>query len=258
MAIYEILTVNLRQQVSNLPEMAVISLIRTPERLSIFRDRFADSTGDILCIPGVDGATLSTPELIKRGLLHSSASTWPLGQIGCAISHMRCHLYCIRSGKPLVIFEDDAIAAPGWRLRLQLLLQEAPADWDMLLLGWNLDSCLQLEWSAGITSTSLCNPRYLDSEKMLSALTSVNQRSWFRLHKALGLAGYIVSPRGAERLLSWAWPLRTLPIEVQDLPLRICFSFDGQLNSLYPKINAWVCFPPLVLGQNNKKISLTE
>ncbi len=250
--------VNFGWQIMNLPEMAVISLIRTPERLSRFRDRFADSTDDILCIPGVDGVTLSTPELIKRGLLHPSAATWPLGQIGCAISHMRCHLHCIRSGRPLVIFEDDALPATGWRNRLQLLLQDAPEDWEMLLLGWNLDSCLQLEWSAGVTSTSLCYPRYLSSNQMLNALTSVHQRGWFRLHKALGLAGYIVSPRGAQRLLSWSWPLRTLPIEVQDLPLRTCFSLDGQLNSLYPKMNAWVCFPPLVLGLNNKKSSLTE
>ncbi len=258
MAIHESLIVNFGKHISNLPEMAVINLIRTPERLCLFRDRFDDPTGDILCIPGIDGATLSTPELVKRGLLHPSAVNWPLGQIGCAISHMRCHLHCMRSGRPLIIFEDDAIPASGWRYRLQSLLQDAPKDWEMLLLGWNLDSCLQLEWSTGMTSTSLCNPRYLDSEKMINALTSVNQRSWFGLHKALGLAGYIVSPRGAQRLLSWAWPLRTLPIEVQDLPLRTCFSLDGQLNSLYPEMNSWVCFPPLVLGLNNKIVSLTE
>ncbi len=246
------------QQIRNLPALAVISLKRTPERLQIFRERFADSGDDIFCIPGVDGASLSIADLIKRGLLHPSALNWPPGQIGCAISHLRCHLHCIRSGRPLAIFEDDALPALGWRQTLQLLLQEAPVDWEILLLGWNLDSCLQLEWSAGMMSTSLCYPRYPDPDKMLDALTSVNNHSWFRLHKALGLAGYIVSPRGAQRLLSWAWPLRTLPIEVQDLPLRICYSLDGQLNSLYPKMNAWVCFPPLVLGQNNKKVSLTE
>ena len=34
-----------------------------------------------------------------------------------------------------------------------------------------------------------------------SALDHVDQRQWFRLHKGLGLAGYLVSPVGAPKIL---------------------------------------------------------
>jgi len=242
---------------NELPETIVISLAKTPERLKQFRERFGECFHSIRCFPGIDGTSLSIPELVDRGLIDPTAMSWPLGQLGCAISHIRCHIYCLQTGRNLVVFEDDAFPANNWESILQSMLHLAPADWDLLLLGWNLDSCLQFELSKGMSSTSLFNPCYPDARMIENLLSSVDQRLWLRLQKGFGLSGYVISPRGAARLLEWSLPLRTMPINFNNLPQRNCFSLDGELNNLYPKINAWVCFPPLILADNNKPTSLT-
>ena len=244
-----------------LPAMTVINLARSKDRLDGFRRRCRQPVEAIPRLNGVEGQGLDLDALEARGLLAPSARGWPRGQLGCALSHIKALLRCQRSGTPLMIFEDDALFAPDWAQRLGPLLNKAPATWDLLLLGWNMDSCLQLEWGAGLTATALFQPRHPDPATLEACLASHShshgQAQWFRLYKALGLAGYVVSPAGASRILSWCLPLRTLPIAAADLPERPCFSLDGQLNSLYPQLSAWVCVPPLVLGANEKPLSLT-
>ena len=236
----------------------VIHLKRSPERLEAFRSRFASTSLAIEPLAGIDGLALDGPWLVQQGLLDASALEWPKGHLGCACSHIRALLRCLRRKRPLLIFEDDAIAPPGWEQQLNALLAQAPPAWEMLLLGWNLDSCLQLEWAPGQTFTSLFQPRFPTEWDLSVALSAVHQRQWLRLQKGLGLAGYVVNPEAAARLLEWALPLRTLPIDVPELPRRPCFSLDGQLNHLYPNLRIWASFPPLLLGLNDKRLSQTS
>lgn len=236
----------------------MISLKRSSDRLAAFRQRFGDAAESITVVSGVDGELLDADRLHQLGVIDASALDWPQGQLGCALSHLRCLLHCLRTNRCLVIFEDDAIPAPDWSQELARLVAEASAHWDLLLLGWNLDSCLQLEWGAGVSMTGLFQPRFPNEDQLRCALAGPGVRRWFALRKALGLAGYVVSPAGAARILEWALPLRTLPIQTPDLPDRPCFSLDGQLNCLYPELSAWVCVPPLVLGANHKPSSLTS
>ena len=238
-------------------DAVVISLTRTSQRLIEFRDRFIGSPLVINHLEGVDGACLNLQVLLQQGVIDASVLRWPRGQVGCALSHLRAIHGVVARNRPLLILEDDAQPAPDWYNQLHQLLTIAPPQWDLLLLGWNLDSCLQLEWAPGQTFTSLFQPRFSPQSSLESALDHVDQRQWFRLHKGLGLAGYLVSPVGASKILDWALPLRTLPIQAQELPERPCFSFDGQLNSLYPKLQAWAAFPPLILGINDKSNSET-
>jgi glycosyl transferase family 25 len=238
-------------------DAAVISLPRSAERLAAFRKRAGGAWPWIELMPGVDGQQLDPHDLERRGLISASALSWPRGQLGCALSHLRCLLRCQRREQAMLVFEDDAVFPNDWIAQLEQLLHQAPADWDLLLLGWNLDSCLQLEWAPGLSLTALFQPRFPNSSKMSQALETHTPRSWYRLQKGLGLAGYLVSPAGARKLLGWALPLRTLPITAPELPERPCFSLDGQLNSLYPELSAWACMPPLVLGANDKPASLT-
>lgn len=238
-------------------DAAVISLARSPERLAAFRQRCGLAAEWIDHVRGVDGLRLDPAALLSRGLLSPSALEWPRGQLGCALSHLRCLLLCQGRNLPLLVFEDDALLAPNWLVQLPELLTTAPAQWDLLLLGWNLDSCLQLEWAEGISLSALFQPRFPAPGQLQAALAAPGSRRWYRLHKGLGLAGYVVSPAGAARILSWALPLRTLPITTPELPERPCFSLDGQLNSLYPELSAWACVPPLMLGANDKPASLT-
>jgi GR25 family glycosyltransferase involved in LPS biosynthesis len=197
--------------------------------------------------------------LCDEGLIDSSAMNWTVGQIGCALSHRTAWSQCLEADRPLLVFEDDAMAARCWYQKAhELLVGFAQTEWDLVLLGWNFDSCLQLEWAPGHRFTALFRPRYPSLEELEIALQQSSLPQCFRLNTALGLAGYLVSPGGALKLLEWAFPLRTLPIVTPELPQRQCFSLDGQLNALYSEINAYICFPPLAVGINDQGVSLTR
>ena len=243
---------------TRLPEMVVINLERSQERLAAFRQRSGLAAQVIPRLNAIEGQTLALDALLARNVLDRTALDWPRGQLGCALSHIKALMHCRRRGEPLLIFEDDALFAPQWTKSLERVLHQAPSGWELLLLGWNLDSCLQLGWGNAITSTSLFQPHWPDAEVLNTCLAEQDQHLWLRLQKALGLAGYVVSPAGASRILDWCLPLRTLPIQAANLPARPCFSLDGQLNSFYPELSAWVCIPPLVLGANDKPQSLTK
>lgn len=239
-------------------DVVVISLARAPERLQALRERLGSSSQRLRVIHGVDGSALDLQQLQEHGLLDESALTWPKGQVGCAMGHLRCILTCLRRNRPLMILEDDAVLAEGWELTLDELMRKLPCpNWELLLLGWNLDSCLQLEWQAGISMTALFQPRFPSQDQLVSALNHHQERSWFRLHTALGLAAYVINPRGAAKILSHVLPLRSLPITTPELPQKQCFSLDGQLNSLYTHLSSWACVPPLAMGINDKPSSLT-
>jgi glycosyl transferase family 25 len=237
----------------------VISLARTPERLEQFHQRLGVLSAEVHWHPGVDGFTIDCDELVATGIIDSSALSWPKGQIGCALSHLKAWQACAESDQPLLIFEDDAVLAADWNQRLlSVVKQVSQRPWDLLLLGWNLDSCLQFEWAKNQSLTALFRPRYSKACELAVALQSAHQPVIYRLITALGLAGYVISPTGASRLLKLMHPLRTLPIETPELPPRNCFSLDGQLNSCYTDINEYVCFPPIVIGENDQSESLTK
>ena len=89
----------------------VISLQRTPQRLDAFRRRFAGYPNEITHLYGVDGTELDLAQLQQQGLIDPSVQTWPRGQVGCALSHIKALMHCSRHGRPLIIFEDDALPA---------------------------------------------------------------------------------------------------------------------------------------------------
>ena len=240
-----------------LPAMTVMNLSRSRDRLTDFRRRSGVGAEAIPRLSAIDGQKLNLKNLCQQGLLDSSALHWPRGQLGCALSHVKALLHCQHKRQPLLVFEDDALFAPTWQQQLGQLMDRAPRGWELLLLGWNMDSCLQVEWAPGQSLTALFQPKFSSIEVLEQALADAQGHQWFRLRKGLGLAGYVVSPAGADRILEWGLPLRTLLIEPSELPSRPCFSFDGQLNSFYPSLSAWACMPPLVLGANEKPQSLT-
>ena len=238
--------------------MVVINLSRSRTRLEHFRQRSGVPEEIIPRLQAIDGLPIDAETLVARGLIDPGAQNWPKGQLGCALSHLKAWMHCRRSGQPLLIFEDDALFAENWRQRLSQLMTQAPDSWDLLLLGWNMDSCLQVGWGPAMTATALFQPRFPEADALEKSLNSSQGHLWFPLHKALGLAGYVLSAAGASRLITWSLPLRTLPIKAPELPPRPCFSLDGQLNSFYPQIAAHVCVPPLVMGANEKPQSLTS
>ena len=236
----------------------VISLERTPNRLQAFQARTRNIVPEVMLHPGTDGNSLDLEALSFKGFLDTKAKFWPRGQIGCALSHINVWQECRRIGEPFLVFEDDVLLSNNFRSCLSSLMLSLPESWEFCLLGWNHDSCLQWEWGSGCSCTALFQPRYPDQERLQLALNESFEPKFYRLISALGLAGYVISPSGASRLLEWVFPLRSIPINIPELPVRECFSLDGQLNSLYFNFNAFVCIPPIAIGANDQDQSLTQ
>jgi len=237
----------------------VISLERTPERLSRFRKQFDPSLRDqVVLMPAIDGKNLDLESLLDSGDLSESALNWPKGQVGCALSHRACWQACQEKDEPLLIMEDDVVIPPDWECVVQNQIENIKSkDWDLLMLGWNFDSGLSAEWAPGQCFTALFRPRYNNYDELLKALSFQSTRSWLRLRMLFGPAAYFISPVGAKKLLKLTRPLMSTPIYNPELSNRVAYSLDGQLNSLYSELNAWVLFPPLMAGENNQQESLT-
>ena len=73
----------------------------------------------------------------------------------------------------------------------------------------------------------------------------------FRLFNAFGIVGYSVSPMGAEAMKQHCLPIRNMDVFIPGLgravPNR---GLDIMLNDVYPRVNAYVSFPPLVITRN--------
>ena len=74
---------------------------------------------------------------VQRGH-RSSHSALTQGAIGCALSHRAVSELGLQRNLPLIaVFEDDADLPADALARIDQCLTNAPADWDVILLGWS-------------------------------------------------------------------------------------------------------------------------
>lgn len=73
-----------------------------------------------------------------------------------------------------------------------------------------------------------------------------------------GLLGYVLTPRGAQKLLLGLPRFEAEPLLVgRGIPQVPSMTFDAQMNRLYPELQAFVVVPPLVLAENDQETSMT-
>ena len=118
------------------PRAVVINLPRHSKRLDAVRAQLRAQGVSWEKMPAVDGRALSKEEL-KANVTVLGRHLLTPGMIGCFLSHRGCWRRCVQSGKPLIVFEDDAVLMPSFRRRLAAALAELREDdeWDVLLLG---------------------------------------------------------------------------------------------------------------------------
>ncbi|HBE70003.1 MAG TPA: hypothetical protein DDW52_17795, partial [Planctomycetaceae bacterium] len=152
------------------------------------------------------------------------------------------------------VLEDDAVVSPGLHQCLEQILarfSSATAAWDILLLGYNTDSAVDLRLSPNMSFRghfSLKNP---SPEQIQEVLGRPEDCAALRLNNAFGTCGYLISPAGARRLLKWCFPLRDEQFLVPSLKrVLVASSIDGLMNAIYPQLSAYCCVPPLALSSN--------
>jgi hypothetical protein len=156
------------------------------------------------------------------------------------------------------VFEDDCTIRHDINARLAMLLPSLE-NWDLLVLGCNTDSVLDLELAPGMKSMMIFRPEHPDDQTDAAFQRSNSQVAAFRLNCCFGPAGSVISPAGAERLLEFCFPMDNRPVKIEALGNRVLptTGLDGMGNSIYRFIKAYACFAPLVVPRNDNATSTT-
>ncbi len=210
-------------------------------------------------VAATDGFAYSRQDLRDVHVLANEMPGYTDGAIGCALSHLGEWELASKTNSVLTLAEDDAILHHQFEPLAEAVLASLPADWDIIQWGLNFDSILAFDLLPGV---SPCVGVF--DQASLRANTAAFQNlplrpTTYRLQRSLGTLCQSVSPRGAAKLLKHCLPIRPMdafyPILNRILPNT---GIDSMMNELYPRINAYVCLPPLAITRNEHAHSTVQ
>ena len=237
-------------------ENFVINLARDPHKFENFLKLNRGSKIAFQRFEACDGAAVSEEEAVKMKIV-TPGTKFTKGSIGCAISHFRLWQQCIEKGEPILVFEDDAAVRDDFSEMYPKLLAGA-GRWEYFTFGYNTDSVLDIEIANGMRSALAFEPKYPDDRALKEFVRSVKPSAAYRLNNCFGTCGYAISPEGAKRLSKLCFPMNNRSITIAGLNRTFpAFNFDCILNDVYPKMNAYAAFSPLVVPKNDHSVSTT-
>ena len=239
-------------------DIRVINLDRSTDRLLTFETLNTHPNLKFLRFPAIDGKDLARGPLIDRGIIAADLS-YSDGALGCALSHLGLWDLAIEQSQTLTVCEDDAIFNRGFEAAAESLIKGLPGDWHMILWGWNFDSVLLFDMIPGV---SPCLGVF-NQHRMRMGIDAYQSARLtprpFRLVRAFGTVGYTVSPMGARAMKQHCLPLRNLEVFFPGLERVLPNTgIDIMLNEAYPRINAYVSFPPLIITKNLHGVSTVQ
>jgi GR25 family glycosyltransferase involved in LPS biosynthesis len=185
--------------------------------------------------------------------------------LGCTLSHIGLWIEAIDDDRVLTVTEDDAIFNRDFERAAEHTMRELPPDWHIVLWGFNFDGFMSFDMLPGV---SYCLGQF-DQQGLRAGIATFQQLSlspkFFRLRWAFGTICYSISPKGARLFRDGLCPLRpmivTIPEGGRATPGGTHFrtvGADNAMNSLYPRLNAFVSMPPLVVSRNETATSTVQ
>lgn len=208
----------------------------------------------------VDGSTLDLPSLIEQGLVApDTPNQFSKGSLGSALSHIGLWEQAIETQQPLTISEDDAIFHRDFESHAGSVLERLPADCDIVLWGWNFDAAILFAMLPGVSPClASFDQRLLRAGIARFQVQPVSPQP-FRLMMAFGIMCYTIFPSGARALKQACVPIRSEGCFFPALQRTITqHSLDITMAVVYPRINAYVCFPPIVVSKNDYAKSVSN
>ncbi len=230
------------------PEIFVINLDRTPERMRDFVE-----TNPHLChatrFSAVDGKCVSRAKLVETGQFKEPIF-YSDGALGNMLSHRGIWEIAQTRESYVTAFEDDAIVHRDFLAHASKLIDGLQPDWDIVLWGWNFDESMSFDIFPGVP----CLAHF--SQGDLRALSDKIQKmdlapALHKLRYAFGTVAYSVSPKGAKKLLALSVPNEPFLCRVPLFQLEVeNTGTDSVMTVLYNQLNAFACVPPLVVTRN--------
>ncbi|MEN3275966.1 MAG: glycosyl transferase, family 25 [Massilia sp.] len=231
------------------PTVKVISLARSLER----RATFAASNAhiDFAFFDAVEGASVmghlhALPELFDRDVAYLP------GAVGCALSHLTLWKEAADTNKVVTVLEDDAILRFDFHEQYAHALKKLPADWDMVVWGWNFDSVVNLNVMPGISPVVMTfNQNQLrESIPAFQELTIAPQL--LPLSHCFGTPAYSISPAGGRKFIENCFPLNNFKQVVPGLPYPLPNNgIDMVMNRIYGATRSFCSMPPLAVTEND-------
>jgi GR25 family glycosyltransferase involved in LPS biosynthesis len=235
----------------------VINLDRCPEKYQRFLERNAGCKIAFERFSAINGLELTDEEVMAMGLVAPGAK-FTRGAVGGAASLWRILNWIAGQNEPALVFEDDCTVRHDIIARLEMLLPTL-GNWDLLVLGYNTDSVLDLELAPGMKSMMVFRPARPDDRTDAVFQRADSHVAALRLNTCFGPAANLISPAGAKRLLELCFPMDNRPVQIEALGNRMLptAGLDGMGNSTYRFMQAYACFAPLVVPRNDNATSTT-
>jgi len=239
-------------------DIHIINLDRCKDRWQAFETLNAGSGVNFRRFSAIEGRAVAREPLAERGIITADLS-YTDAALGCALSHLALWDLALETNRVVTICEDDAILNRGFGPAADALMASLPRDWDVVLWGWNFDSVLLFNMIPGV---SPCLGMF-DQDRMRMGVEAFQAAPLapqpFRLINALGMVGYSVSPAGAKAIRQHCLPFRNLEVFLAGLGRALPNTgVDIVLNDLYRRLNAYVCFPPVIITQNFHTVSTIQ
>lgn len=178
------------------PLVLVVNLDRSPARWESAKVEFAREDLKVERFPGTDGKAM-THEQLREVATWSARWFCTKGMVGCFMSHRRIWQKVVDDDLPaVVVLEDDVRLVDNFKARLGELMSNLPEDWEVCLLG-----------AIGCVNP-VTEPSYMKFYSFCSGggrpspgATRTVAPGVFVPHRPAGTHAYMVSKRGAKRLL---------------------------------------------------------
>lgn len=235
-------------------ETYYINLDKRPDKNELFIKRNAGLLPFKRC-SATDGAALDPGALIGSRIIDSGLDCYSKGALGCAMSHKLLWDYAEQQSGPVTIIEDDAVLNHRFQIDSEEMLGKLPADWDIILWGWNFDSLLHVLLPGGFDSVTSF-PAQVSDNQLIEFRCSEILSTPLKLQGAFGTVAYTISPNGARRLKQCCFPLMKEYVIIPGLNRQLLnIGIDVVMNKWYRHLQAFAAFPPLIMTKNDKASS---
>ena len=248
---------------SDVPNIYVINLDRTPERLSKFMMHNGNTGLTFSRFSAIDGKDIDREQLVSSGAITADL-VFTNNSVACALSHMNIWNIAVNKKETVTICEDDAIIHHNFASTYHNAINSTDG-FDIIYWGYNHDMHIAYDINGlGLATTILDRHIFSNDLNIGHFQKSIFSSACYRARRVYGALCYTITPSGAKRLLELCSPLKNeqgsyiLDIGL-DSSLLIgseSLGIDVHIGvAALPSILGYVVVPPVVISPNDKKIS---